>query len=211
MIIIACEESQRVCKSFRDKGFCAYSCDIIPTSGDNPEWHIINDIRNVLVDDVLRFTDLIIAFPPCTYLTVAGCRYWKDREKEQKDAFDFFMWFVKIHEKYHVPMAIENPVGYVNSHYRKPDQIINPYQFGDPFAKRTCLWLFDLPKLKPTNILDRPKNGWQNQSFDSEGKNRGFTGDFRDPCLRSKTFIGIADAMAIQWGNYIKKLKGRYV
>ena len=204
MIIIACEESQRVTEEFRKRLFPAFSCDLIPTSGKHPEWHIINDIRNVLKKDFLKYVDLIIAFPPCTYLTVAGCRYWPERKKEQKDAFDFFMWFVHLHEETGIPMAIENPVGYVNTHYRKPDQIINPYQFGDPYAKRTCLWLFDLPKLKPTNILERPENGWKNQSFDSKGKNRGFSGDFRDPCLRSKTFPGIAKAMAKQWGDYLK-------
>jgi hypothetical protein len=216
-VLVACEESQEVCKAFRERGHNAFSCDIKPCSGGHPEWHIWSNVRGLLGKTLTFKTadgkkhniprwDLIVAHPPCTYLSVAGNR-WFDIEKYGNNARTrwnkrivaefFFMEFVRADcEK----IAIENPVGRMNTVYRQPDQIIQPYMFGDSYARRTCLWLKNLKPLVPTNIIERPPEGWQNQSFDSTGKNRGFGSKFRDPTVRSKTFPGIAKAMADQWG-----------
>lgn len=202
-VLVLCEESGRVTKAFRTRGFSAWSVDLLPTSGDLPQFHVKADAFEILklVKRADRMPDLIIAFPPCTYLTVAGNRFAKDPERQKKRVeaakFVFDLWRKTIPS----PLAIENPVGWLNSHWDKPDQIINPFQFGDPFAKRTCLWLRDLPPLVPTNVLERPPEGWANQCFDASGRNRGFK--IRDPKMRSKTFPGIAEAMAEQWGKYI--------
>ena len=216
-VLVACEESQEVCKAFREKGHNAFSCDIKPCTGGNPEWHIFGNVRPLIGTDNEFLTadgkkhnvkrwDLIIAHPPCTYLSVAGNRWFnverfgnEARTRWNKRIIDgfFFMEFINADCE---RIAVENPVGVMNRIYRKPDQIIHPYMFGDPYAKRTCLWLKNLPPLVPTNILERPPEGWQNQSFDPTGKNRGFGSKFRDPAVRSKTFPGIAEAMAEQWG-----------
>lgn len=229
-VLIACEESQRVCMAFRKKGHEAYSCDVIPCSGGHPEYHIQQDVLSVLNANmtfkvhgnseigmigfhtcdgllhVVRKWDLIIAHPPCTYLTVSGNRWFNverygqkaiDRIREREKAAQFFMQFVNCDcDK----ICIENPIGYMSTHYRKADQIIQPWQFGHPYTKSTCLWLRDLPKLTPTNILERPKDGWVNQSFTPDGRYGGFNTKFRTAKERSKTFQGIADAMADQWG-----------
>ena len=173
-ILVACEESQRVCMEFRKLGHEAYSCDIEPCSGGHPEWHIQDDVLPLLdgnccfktvngdTHHLISKWDLIIAFPPCTYLTVTGNRWFNidrygekaiQRHKDRKDAIDFFMTFANADcEK----IAIENPVGIMSSEWRKPNQIINPWQFGDAFEKKTCLWLKGLPELKPTNIVEIP-------------------------------------------------------
>ena len=203
-VLIACEESQAVCKAFRARGFEAYSCDILEPSGGHPEWHLQQDVLPLLKEK----WDMIIAFPPCTYLTVTGNRWFNidrygekaiQRYKERKDAIDFFMAFANADcEK----IAIENPVGIMSSEWRKPNQIINPWQFGDAFEKKTCLWLKGLPKLKPTNIVEIPprkvfESGksmpyWYAEAWHLPKEERAK--------LRSKTFPGIANAMAEQWG-----------
>lgn len=217
-ILIACEESQTVCKAFRDRGFEAYSCDIQEPSGNHPEWHILGDALESIkaekittMDDKVHYIgkwDLMIAHPPCTYLTVTGNRWFNierygdkaiQRYKDRKDAIDFFMLFVNADcEK----IAIENPVGIMSSAWRKPDQTIQPWQFGNAFEKRTCLWLKGLPKLKPTNIVEIPPR----KVFESGKSMPSWYADaWKLPKeerakLRSKTFPGIAEAMAEQWG-----------
>ena len=203
-VLVACEESQAVCKAFREKGHEAYSCDIVPCSGGHPEWHLQQDVLPLLKEK----WDMIIAFPPCTYLTVTGNRWFNidrygekaiQRHKERKDAIDFFMAFANADcEK----IAIENPVGIMSSEWRKPSQIINPWQFGDAFEKKTCLWLKGLPELKPTNIVEIPPRkrfdsgksmpSWYAEAWHLPKEERAK--------LRSKTFPGIAQAMAEQWG-----------
>ena len=177
-ILVACEESQAVTKELRALGHEAYSCDIEPCSGGHPEWHIKDDVTPLLKsgnhilrleDGTVKFLDfnkwdMIIAFPPCTYLTHAGTRHFslkinpvekvRAREKEREQAAEFFMLFANADCD---RIAIENPVGYMNSAWRKPDQIIHPYYFGDSAQKRTCLWLKGLPKLEPTNMLPKPE------------------------------------------------------
>lgn len=220
-VLIACEESQQVCIAFRELGHEAYSCDIIECSGNHPEWHIQGDCLPLLngfcefdtVDGkhhkIEQKWDLIIAHPPCTYLTSTGNRWFNverygekalKRIKDREDAFEFFMNFVNADcDK----IAIENPVGYVNSHYRKPDQIIQPYMFGDPFEKRTCLWLKGLPNLEATNEVKPPARkkyesgttmpAWYADAWNLPKEERAK--------LRSKTFPGFAKAMAEQWGK----------
>jgi site-specific DNA-cytosine methylase len=157
-ILVACEESQAVTIELRKLGHEAYSCDIIECSGGHPEWHLQQDVIPLLKEK----WDMIIAFPPCTYLTVNGNRWFNverygekaiQRQKDREDAIKFFMAFADADCD---RIAIENPVGIMSSTWRKPNQIINPYEFGDPFEKKTCLWLKGLPELKPTNIVDVP-------------------------------------------------------
>ena len=203
-VLVACEESQAVCKAFRENGHEAYSCDIVPCSGGHPEWHLQQDVLPLLKEK----WDMIIVFPPCTYLTVTGNRWFNidrygekaiQRHKDRKDAIDFFMTFANADcEK----IAIENPVGIMSSEWRKPNQIINPWQFGDAFEKKTCLWLKGLPELKPTNIVEIPPRkrfdsgksmpSWYAEAWHLPKEERAK--------LRSKTFPGIARAMAEQWG-----------
>lgn len=182
--MIACEESQTVCKAFRERGHEAYSCDIIECSGGHPEWHLKVDALELLK---MKW-DMIIAFPPCTHLAVSGARYFAEKRKDgrQKQGIDFFMAFANADcEK----VAIENPIGIMSTHWRKPDQIIQPWQFGHGETKATCLWLKGLPILHPTEIVEgREQRIWKMPP----GKNRAKE--------RSKTFPGIAQAMADQWG-----------
>lgn len=203
-ILVACEESQRVCSAFREKGHNAFSCDILPCSGGHPEWHLQQDVLPLLKEK----WDMIIAFPPCTYLTVTGNRWFNidrygekaiQRHKDRKEAIAFFMAFANADCE---RIAIENPVGIMSSEWRKPNQIINPWQFGDAFEKKTCLWLKGLPELAPTNIVEIPPR----KKFDS-GKSMPswYAEAWHLPKeerakLRSKTFQGIAKAMAEQWG-----------
>jgi hypothetical protein len=208
-ILVACEESQAVTIEFRKLGHEAYSCDIEPCSGGHPEWHLQQDVVPLLKEK----WDMIIAFPPCTYLTVTGNRWFNierygekavQRYKDRDFAISFFMLFANADcEK----IAIENPVGIMSTEWRKPDQIINPWQFGDPFEKKTCLWLKGLPELIPTNIVEIPPRkqfgsgksmpAWYADAFSLPKEERAK--------LRSKTFPGIAKAMAEQWGGQIKK------
>lgn len=226
-VLVACEESQRVCNAFREKGHNAFSCDILPCSGGHPEWHIQGDVLKILnpyelpfggeaiefrtmdgADYVIEKWDLIIAFPPCTYLTVTGNRWFNvdrygekaiRRHKDREEAIKFFMAFANADCE---RIAIENPVGIMSSEWRKPNKIINPWQFGDAFEKKTCLWLKGLPELTPTNIIEIPPR----KKFDSGNSMPSWYAEaWRLPKeerakLRSKTFPGIARAMAEQWG-----------
>lgn len=194
-ILIACEESQAVCKEFRALGHEAYSCDIEPCSGGHPEWHLQQDVLPLLKEH----WDMIIAFPPCTYLCVSGMHWTRRGLRPQKftdQAVDFFITIAKSKcEK----IAIENPIGIMSKLWRKPDQIIQPFQFGDNASKKTCLWLKNLPPLNPTKILPLPECGcWANQT--PSGQNKLGPSPERAK-LRSKTFPGIAKAMAEQWGR----------
>lgn len=210
-ILVACEESQAVTKELRRLGHEAYSCDIIPCSGGHPEWHLQQDVIPLLKQK----WDMIIAFPPCTYLTVTGNRWFNverygdkaiQRQKDREDAIEFFMAFADADCD---RIAIENPVGVMSTVYRKPSQIIHPYMFGDPERKGTCLWLNGLPELKPTNIV-KPnvityKNGkgtdspWHMNTMGLPKEERAK--------LRSKTFPGIAKAMAEQWAGRAETAK----
>lgn len=207
-ILIACEESQRVCSEFRKFGHEAYSCDLIPTTGEHPEWHIQDDVLKHLEDG----WDAMIAFPPCTYLTVAGNR-WFDEEKYgekakirkayREFAIEFFiaLWNAPIDY-----IAIENPVGIMSTRFRPPDIYIQPYEFGDPERKKTGLWLKNLPILTPTNIVKpriiRGKDGkWVDSAWHRETWNLS---PEKRRIARSKTFPGIAKAMAEQWSYIIE-------
>jgi len=189
-ILVACEESQVVTIAFREKGHEAYSCDIQDCSGGHPEWHIKQDILQQM-DIRFNSWDLVIAFPPCTNLAVSGARWFKEKQADgrQQESIKFFMEFVRVSKAYKIPMAIENPIGIMSTHYRKPDQIIQPWQYGHGETKATCLWLHGLPKLRPTNIVEgREQRIWKLPPSEDRAK------------LRSKTFPGIAKAMADQWG-----------
>ena len=229
-ILVACEESQAVTKELRRLGHEAYSCDIIECSGGHPEWHIMGDALNVLNPEVLFpgelpgiqfFTmdneyhcfvgkwDMIIAHPPCTYLTVTGNRWFNverygekavQRHKDREAAVEFFMAFANADcDK----IAIENPVGVMSTIWRKPDQIVHPYMFGDPERKATCFWLKGLQPLVPTNVVEpriiKYKNGrgtdspWHVETMKLPPAERAKA--------RSKTFHGIAKAMAEQWAG----------
>lgn len=231
-VLIACEESQRVCSEFRRLGHEAYSCDIQDCSGGHPEWHIQGDVLGLLngnctftTNDGTEHTlngkwNLIIAHPPCTYLSIAGNRYFNEerygdkarkRKELREEAAKFFMEFVNADCEH---IAIENPVGTMNTRYRKADQIINPYQFGHPVGKKTCLWLKNLPHLEPTDIVEPER-------IHSKGRTGGYSGpswyvkdengkilSWRDPRTakeRSKTYPGIAKAIAEQWSKYLEE------
>lgn len=224
-ILIACEESQRVCTAFREKGHTAFSCDLEECSGGHPEWHIQGDVLPLLDGDTTFETmdgkkykidgqwDMIIAHPPCTYLTVSGNRWFNvekygekalKRIENRKEAAEFFMAFVNAKCE---RIAIENPIGYMNSHYRKPDQTIQPYWFGDPVRKPTCLWLKGLPEITATNIVEPNVISDGNTTYsgpayyatDENGKILAWN-DPRTAKIRSKTYPGIAKAIADQWG-----------
>ena len=227
-ILIACEESQAVCTAFRKLGHEAFSCDLQECSGGHPEWHIMGDVLPLIngncefdtVDGTHHAIDgkwdMLIAHPPCTYLTVAANKLYNiekygdkavKRLSDREKAIDFFMQFVNADCD---RIAIENPVGVISTRYRKPDCIIQPYQFGHNVRKTTCLWLKGLPALQPTNIVEP-------EIIHSKGKSGGYSGaswtvkdengktlSYKDPRVakaRSKTFPGIAQAMAEQWGG----------
>jgi len=195
-VLIACEESQAVTKEMRALGVEAYSCDIEPCSGGHPEWHIQGDVTPLLEQE----WDLIIAFPPCTHLAVSGAAWFEQKRKDgrQQEGIDFFMIFANAKcDK----IAIENPIGIMSSVWSKPNQIVQPWMFGHPESKATCLWLKNLPNLQPTDIVKElfdtlPKNKQQRLHYLPPSKERA--------ALRSKTFIGIAKAMASQWGVLVK-------
>lgn len=223
-VLVACEESQEICKAFRAKGHNAFSCDIQPCSGGHLEWHIQDDVLRIIngykrgygcpffvtndgkTHNTPERWDLIIAHPPCTDLAVSGARWFEEKRKDgrQQKAIEFFMNMVSADcEK----IAVENPVCIMSSIYRKPDQIIQPYQFGEHARKTTCLWLKGLPDLEPTDIVDPGeivKGGFSvgaslNYARDENGKIIPWN-DPRTAKARSKTFPGIARAMAEQWG-----------
>lgn len=221
-VLVACEESQEVCKAFRKRGHEAYSCDIQECSGGHPEWHIQGDVLQYINGECHFLTvggvwenietqwDLVIAHPPCTHLAVSGARWFPEKQKDfrQQKACVLFMQMMLANAK---RVAVENPIGIMSNCYRKPDQIIQPYQFGHPTLKATCLWLRNLPKLHPTNIV-KPETQeflYSNGKLKKYGKgigeaiHNGRILAWNDPMtakLRSKTFTGIAEAMAEQWG-----------
>ena len=202
-VLIACEESQEVCKAFRAKGHEAYSCDVLPCSGGHPEWHIQENVLNQLH----REWDLMIAHPPCTYLSKAGaCRLYKTAGVVDKDRFalgikakEFFMSLINAK----IPkIAVENPTPLKIYELPKPTQVIQPYMFGHSVSKRTLLWLKGLPFLKPTKVIENytpflPSNTGGAKRGQMFRTSKELT---RNPIVASKTFEGIAKAMAEQWG-----------
>jgi hypothetical protein len=211
-VLIACEESQAVTIAFRKLGFEAFSCDILPCTGGHPDWHYQQDVFEV----INKGWDLMIAHPPCTYLSVSGAKhlYNKDgspneeRYNNQRQALLFVKQLMDANIKH---IAIENPISVISTKLCKPDQIVQPYWFGDSASKSTCLWIKNLPKLEPTNMVDKGqfkewigKNGKTKKQpmWYYEALTKAKTTEERRG-LRSKTFQGIADAMANQWGNYI--------
>lgn len=193
-VLIACEESQVVCKAFRERGHEAYSCDILPTSGDHPEWHIQTNVLYMMHEPIWfsesKKWDLLIAFPPCTYVCFAGIR-WNvgnpERTQKTSDSIEFFkrLYYCGIQK-----VAIENPVGVIPRHTGiKWTQMIHPWEHGHGEQKKTCLWLKNLPSLIPTDIVE----GREQRIF-KMGPSTTRSTD------RSKTYPGIAKAMAEQWG-----------
>lgn len=234
-VLIACEESQQVCKEFRLLGFNAYSCDLLQCSGGHPEWHFKEDVFNVIKNKggslqngknhfIDGNWDLMVAHPPCTFLSVSGAKWFyhpddkhlpinkrrphfrfPNRSKEKEDAISFFL---KLANSNINKIAIENPVGVINTLWRKPDQIVQPWMFGDSASKKTCLWLKNLPLLKPTKIVDEGefiefKSGRRLPKWYSDGLTKTKSSEDRRT-WRSKTFPGFAKAIAEQWGEELK-------
>lgn len=202
-VLVACEESQEVCKAFRALGHEAYSCDIQECSGGHPEWHIQGDVLPLLN----KKWDLIIAHPPCTYLSNAGARWLyaggklnQDRYKKGLEGKEFFLKFLNANCDH---VAIENPIP--SSVYDLPQytQVIQPYEFGEPWSKKTCLWLKGLPPLQPTEIISNHKPFCSSGSYSKnhDPKYKGASRKGGSAKSRSKTFPGIAKAMAEQWGG----------
>lgn len=180
-ILIACEYSGTVREAFSKLGHDAWSCDILET--EIPGNHLQCDVREILGDG----WDMMIAHPPCTHLAVSGARWFKHKQKEQAEALEFVRLLLDAPIE---RIALENPISIISSHIRKPDQIIQPWQFGHGETKATCLWLQNLPKLQPTNIVEgREQRIWKIPPGENRWKER------------SRTFAGIAQAMANQWGN----------
>lgn len=187
-VLVACEESQVITLELRGMGIEAYSCDITDCSGGHPEYHIKGDVVPLLEQE----WDAVIAFPPCTHLASSGARWFEEKRRNgtQQIAIDFFLLFTKLNCLW----AIENPVGIMSTFYRKPDQIIQPWQFGHGETKKTCLWLNGLPPLVPTDIVEgREQRIWKMPPGPNRAK------------LRSKTYPGVAKAIAQQWAPVIKK------
>jgi hypothetical protein len=210
-ILVACEESQAITKEFRALGHEAYSCDILPCSGGHPEWHLQGDVFSFIEQG----WDMMIAHPPCTFLSVSGARHMynkdgsinEDRLRNQNEALEFVQRLMNANIS---KIAIENPISVISSKIRKPDQIIQPYMFGDKASKSTCLWLKNLPKLVATNIVD--KGDFKEWIDKKTGKTKRQATWYYEALinakspeerrtLRSKTFKGIAEAIASQWGN----------
>lgn len=209
-VLIACEESQTVCKAFRALGHEAYSCDVQEPSGGHPEWHILVDaLQAVKGGDIVTMDgqrhdigkwELLIAHPPCTHLAVSGARWFKEGVKPLSLKYEAAAFFLKFAEADVEKIAIENPICVMSTLYRKPDQIINPWQFGHPKQKKTSLWLKNLPLLQETDNVyeymitlpekERARIWWLGSNHAKE---------------RSKTFPGIAAAMAEQWGGLVSK------
>lgn len=193
-VLIACEESQTVCKAFREKGHEAYSCDIQECSGGHPEWHIQGD---AIEEAYSGKYDMMIAHPPCTYLSNAGARFLYPKgvfnEERYNKGLEAKAFFLNLLQAPIEKICVENPIQSKVFGIVKYTQTIEPYYFGHPFKKKTCLWLQNLPELQPTNLLEKPEStkiagNWFNKGGKERQKNR------------SKTFQGIANAMAEQWG-----------
>lgn len=233
-VLVACEESQRVCMAFRAKGHEAYSCDIMDCSGGHPEWHIQSDVLELLNGECAFFTndgaihlidkwDMIIAFPPCTHLCVSGARHFEKKRVDgrQREGIEFFCNFLNADCN---KIVIENPIGIISGDYikqyfpdlaekyglpKKPTQIIHPWMFGDNYSKSTCLWIKGVNPLVPL-VTDQPDLEWFEWTDGKTGKKKRQPKWFADAWklsaeerakVRSKTFPGIANAMAEQWGN----------
>ena len=212
-VLVGCEESQAVTIELRKLGIQAFSCDLLPCSGGHPEWHIHGDIFEAIAS---REWDMLIGFPTCTYLTNAGIGYFNEekwgakaveRKKLRLAAAEFFMALYNCK----IPrVALENPVGWMNSSFRKPDQILRPYYFGEPQQKNICLWLKNVPLIKHEKNIPKPQPltiQYRKPSKYYKGgeeKKRYFTDHLlRDSVSRSKTFKGIAEAMGTQWGSWL--------
>lgn len=233
-VLVACEESQRVCSEFRRLGHNAYSCDLLKCSGGHPEWHFHQDVLEVIKNrggkletgDELYINgewDIMIAHPPCTFLAVSGAKWYyhpddKDlplnqrrphprfpnRAQDRQEAIEFFLKLAYADIKH---IAIENPVGIMNSKFRKPDQIVQPYHFGDSASKKTCLWLKNLPPLEYTDVVDPGEfiefeSGRRLAKWYSDGLTKTKTAEERRT-WRSKTFPGFAKAIAEQWSEVL--------
>jgi site-specific DNA-cytosine methylase len=215
-ILVACEESQAVTKEFRKLGHESFSCDLLPCSGGNPEWHYQKNVFDIIDND----WDIMIAHPPCTFLSVSGAGWLynkdgsknEDRYRNQMDALEFVH---KLMDSKINHIAIENPVSVISTYIREPDQIIQPYMFGDEATKTTCLWLKNLPLLLPTKMVGKgeryewiDKKTGRKKSQPLWYYNALLTAKTPQErrTLRSKTFQGIAQAMANQWGD-IDRLK----
>ena len=196
-VLVACEYSATVRDAFLARGHDAWSCDILPTTGD-PGRHIEGDALAVLDGG----WDLIVAHPPCTHLAASGAQYWPEKRADgrQQAAIDFFLAI------YNAPcprVAVENPVGVMGTVFRKADQIVQPWMFGDPFNKKTCFWLRGLPALTPTNIVE-PTHNWGTNSYRSGSRKKSALPSLKwSGHDRSKSFAGIAEAMAEQWGRAV--------
>lgn len=208
-ILLACEESQAVCLEFRKRGHQAFSADILECSGPHPEWHLKGDVLEIIEEG----WDMMIAFPPCTHLAISGAKHFEKKRADgrQQQGVDFFMKMINAP----IPkIAVENPIGIMSSLYRKPDQIIHPYHFGDSYSKSTCFWLKRLP---PLRYNKKQKNGQLMAELEPDLPREVDKGEFvtfpsgkrmakwyneasGNGHLRSKTFPGIAKAMAEQWG-----------
>lgn len=207
-ILVACEESQAVTKAFRKLGFEAFSCDLLPCSGGHPEWHYKGDMFEIIKREP-KF-DLMIAFPPCTDLAVSGARHFERKiaDGSQAKSIQFFMDVVNADVE---RIAVENPIGIMSRLHKKPNQIVQPWMFGDKAQKSTCLWLKNLPNLEPTDIVEK---GEFFEFISKKGENKRMPMWYYEALqkaktpeqrrtLRSKTFQGIADAMAEQWGKQL--------
>ena len=217
-VLVACEESQAVCIAFRERGHEAYSCDIQECSGGHPEWHILGDVMPLIngncqfktADGIAHaisgYWDLLIAHPPCTYMANSGAVRMRVKGKIVQDRFEKAMkakeFFLKFYNADCPRIAIENPTPMKIIELPPYTQAIQPYQFGHPYSKRTCLWLKGLPDLIPTEIIKNHEPYVNGGCKDAHGNYRRFQGrKERDSKTRSKTFSGIAKAMAEQWGN----------
>ena len=186
-ILIACEYSGVVRDKFKKLGFDAWSCDLLPT--ETPGNHYLGDVKDIINDG----WDMMIAHPPCTHLAVSGARWFKHKQKEQAESLEFVRLLLNAPIE---RIALENPISIISSNIRKPDQIIQPWQFGHGETKATCLWLQNLPKLQPTNIVEgRDQRIWKMPPSPNRWKER------------SRTFKGIAQAMANQWGSFLLENK----
>lgn len=229
-VLVACEESQAVCKAFRELGHEAYSCDIQECSGEHPEWHIKGDALDIInghnvfrapfplfrtqdgkYHDLPKRWDLIIAHPPCTYLSNAGARWLfagkklnEERYAKGLEAKEFFMKFWNADCPH---ICIENPVPSSVYNLPKYTQFVQPYEYGHPYSKKTCLWLKGLPSLKPTKIIAKHKPFVSSGSYSKthDPKYKGASRKGGSAKSRSKTFPGIAKAMAEQWSKYIEE------
>lgn len=216
-ILVACEESQAVTIELRKLGHEAFSCDLLPCSGEHPEWHFQEDMFEVIKRE--KKFDMMIAFPPCTDLAVSGARHFERKRADgsQQKSIEFFMSVINATIDF---IAVENPIGIMSGIYRKPDQIIHPYHFGDKASKSTCLWLKGLPKLQHTNIVEKGEfKEWTDKKTGKlkrqalwyyEALQKAKTPEQRRT-LRSKTFPGIAKAMAEQWGGFLNSFSNENV